>query len=84
METTFPKAVLSVTFTPSQGRYTFDPTSKVMMWDVGEIEPGKSPNLKGWFPDFLKSIFFIKHLPVARLIMELCVHGYIFHQCAQL
>jgi len=47
VETTFPKSVLSVSMTPSQGRYTFDPTTKIMTWDVGEMEPGKSPNLKG-------------------------------------
>lgn len=47
LETQFPKSVLSVTLTPSQGRYTFDPTSKIMMWDVGDMEPGKIPNIKG-------------------------------------
>ena len=49
VETTFPKSVLSVTMTPSQGRYTFDPTTKLMTWDVGEMEPGKTPNLRGQF-----------------------------------
>ena len=60
VETTFPKSVLSVTMTPSQGRYTFDPTTKLMTWDVGEMEPGKTPNLRGQFYMHL-SIIRIKH-----------------------
>lgn len=47
VDCTFPKSVLSITLTPSQGRYTFDPTSKLMTWDLGDMEPGKMPNLKG-------------------------------------
>ena len=60
METTFPKSVLSVTMTPTQGRYTFDPKTKLMTWDVGEKEPGKTPNLRGQFYMNL-SIIWIKH-----------------------
>lgn len=47
MEVPFPKAVLNVTLTPSQGKYTFDPVSKIMTWDVGRIDTTKLPNIKG-------------------------------------
>lgn len=47
MEVPFPKTVLNVTLTPSQGKYTFDPVSKVMSWDVGRIDTTKLPNIKG-------------------------------------
>jgi len=47
VEVTFPKSVLSVSLSPSQGKYSFDPTSKILIWDVGEMEPGKTPSIKG-------------------------------------
>lgn len=47
VECPLPKSVLNVTLTPNQGKYTFDPTSKVMVWDVGRIDPTKIPNIKG-------------------------------------
>ena len=47
VECPFPKSVLNVTLSPNQGKYTFDPTSKVMVWDVGRIDATKTPNIKG-------------------------------------
>ncbi|KAL3870481.1 hypothetical protein ACJMK2_038536 [Sinanodonta woodiana] len=47
LECTFPKSVLNVTLTPTQGKYSFDPVGKVMTWDVGRIEPSKYPGIKG-------------------------------------
>ena len=47
IEVPFPKAVLNVTLTPTQGKYSFDPVNKVMSWDVGKIDPQKLPNIKG-------------------------------------
>jgi len=47
MEIPFPKTVLNVTLTPTQGKYSFDPVTKVMNWDVGKIDPSKLPNIKG-------------------------------------
>ena len=47
VEVPFPKAVLNVTLTPSQGKYSFDPVSKMMTWDVGKIDTSKLPNIKG-------------------------------------
>ncbi|CAH1786571.1 unnamed protein product [Owenia fusiformis] len=43
----FPKAVLNVTLTPNQGKYSFDPVSKIMTWDVGQIDTNKLPNIRG-------------------------------------
>ena len=47
VEIPFPKSVLNVTLTPNQGKYSFDPVTKVMSWDVGKIEPAKLPNIRG-------------------------------------
>ncbi|XP_052795335.1 AP-3 complex subunit mu-2-like [Mya arenaria] len=47
LECPFPKAVLNVTLTPNQGKYTFDPVTKVMTWEVGRLETTRSPNIKG-------------------------------------
>ncbi|XP_075736318.1 AP-3 complex subunit carmine isoform X2 [Rhipicephalus microplus] len=41
------KTVLNVTLTASQGKHSFDPVSKNLIWEVGRIEPGRLPNLRG-------------------------------------
>ena len=44
----FPKCVLNVSLTPNQGKYSFDPTTKVMTWEAGKMEPStKLPNIRG-------------------------------------
>ncbi|XP_013786991.1 AP-3 complex subunit mu-1 [Limulus polyphemus] len=47
VEIPMPKTVLNVTLTPTQGKYTFDPVSKNMVWEIGRIEAGKLPNIRG-------------------------------------
>lgn len=47
IEIPFQKSVLNCTLTPSQGKYSFDPVTKIMTWDVGKIDPAKLPNIKG-------------------------------------
>lgn len=47
LEISFPKSVLNVTLSASQGKYSFDPVTKVMSWDVGKIDPTKPPNIRG-------------------------------------
>ncbi|XP_054720314.1 AP-3 complex subunit mu-1-like [Uloborus diversus] len=47
VEIPMPKSVLNMTLTPSQGKYTFDPVSKIMVWEIGRIEPGRMPNIRG-------------------------------------
>lgn len=42
-----PKTVLSVNLTASQGTYTYDLPTKVLVWDIGKLNPQKLPNLKG-------------------------------------
>ena len=41
------KSVLNCSLNPSQGKYSFDPVSKVLSWDVGKIDQTKLPNLRG-------------------------------------
>jgi len=47
IEIPMPKAVLNCSLTPNQGKYSFDPVSKVLMWDIGRIDTAKLPNLRG-------------------------------------
>ncbi|XP_061646979.1 AP-3 complex subunit mu-1 [Phyllopteryx taeniolatus] len=42
-----PKAVLSANLTATQGNYTYDLVTKVLVWDVGKLNPQKLPNLRG-------------------------------------
>ena len=47
LEVPMPKVVLNCTLNATQGKYTFDPVSKVLAWDVGKVDPAKLPNIKG-------------------------------------
>lgn len=47
LEIPMPKCVLNVTLTPTQGKYTFDPVAKNLVWQVGRIEPSRLPNIRG-------------------------------------
>jgi AP-3 complex subunit mu len=42
-----PKSVLNCNLVASHGKYSFDPTTKVLQWFVGKIELGRPPTLKG-------------------------------------
>lgn len=42
-----PKCVLNCNLTVTQGKYTFEPVTKVLRWDLGRIEPTKLPNIRG-------------------------------------
>ncbi len=47
LEVPMPKVVLNCSLTATQGKYTFDPVSKMLAWEVGKVDPTKLPNLKG-------------------------------------
>lgn len=47
LEIPMPKAVLNCSLTPSQGKYSFDPVSRTLVWDVGRIDTTKLPNIRG-------------------------------------
>ncbi|XP_030599578.1 AP-3 complex subunit mu-1-like [Archocentrus centrarchus] len=42
-----PKAVLNANLTATQGNYTYDFATKVLVWDIGKLKPQKLPNLRG-------------------------------------
>lgn len=42
-----PKAVLNANLTATQGNYTYDCTTKMLVWDIGKLNPQKLPNLRG-------------------------------------
>lgn len=41
------KVVLNCSLTATQGKYSFDPVSKVLTWDVGKVDQQKLPNIRG-------------------------------------
>jgi len=47
VEIPMPKSVLNCSLVASQGKYSFDPVTKVLMWDVGKIDHTKLPNIRG-------------------------------------
>ncbi|KAL1379134.1 hypothetical protein pipiens_015131 [Culex pipiens pipiens] len=47
LEIRMPKAVLTCALLASQGKYTFDPVTKTLHWDVGRIDVTKLPNIRG-------------------------------------
>jgi len=47
VEVPMPKIVLNCNLTASQGKYSFDPVTKVLVWDIGKIDNTKLPNIRG-------------------------------------
>jgi AP-3 complex subunit mu len=47
LEMNMPKPVQNCNLTASHGKYSFDPSTKVLQWNVGKIEMGRPPTLKG-------------------------------------
>merc|ERR1711997_990795 len=48
LEIPMPKTVLNCTLTSTQGKYAFDPVSKMFSWDIGKIDSQKTfPNIRG-------------------------------------
>ncbi|UJR27271.1 hypothetical protein I4U23_008566 [Adineta vaga] len=52
IECSMPKSVLNCTLTPTQGKCTFDPVKKILVWDIGKIESNtqaaaRLPSLRG-------------------------------------
>ena len=48
VEISMPKSVLNVNLNPSQGKYSFDPVTKLLLWDVGRMEIGRpAPTVRG-------------------------------------
>lgn len=57
LEIPMPKVVLNCSLVPNQGKYSFDPVSKVLFWDVGRIDFSKLPNLRGSVRELKKSCY---------------------------
>ncbi|XP_018331380.1 AP-3 complex subunit mu-1 [Agrilus planipennis] len=47
LEVLMPKCILNCILQTNQGKYNFDPVSKILHWDVGRIDVSKLPNIKG-------------------------------------
>ncbi|KRX49124.1 AP-3 complex subunit mu-1 [Trichinella murrelli] len=42
-----PKFVVNCNLVPTQGKYTFDTVTKVLLWEIGKVEYTRLPNLQG-------------------------------------
>lgn len=42
-----PKCVLNCILTTNQGKYAFDPVTKILSWEIGRIDVTKLPNIRG-------------------------------------
>jgi len=47
IEIAMPSQVLNVTLMNNQGKHSFDPVTKVLLWEIGRIDPSKLPNIRG-------------------------------------
>ncbi|CAI5456744.1 unnamed protein product [Caenorhabditis angaria] len=47
LEINMPKCVQNCNLIPTSGKVSFDPTTKLLQWNIGKIEVGKPPTLKG-------------------------------------
>ncbi|KAF7284335.1 AP-3 complex subunit carmine [Rhynchophorus ferrugineus] len=47
LEVIMPKCILNCVLTANQGKYNFDPVSKILHWDIGKIDMTKLPNIRG-------------------------------------
>jgi AP-3 complex subunit mu len=47
VEMNMPKPVQNCNLVASQGKYSFEPSTKVLQWNIGKIELGKPPTIKG-------------------------------------
>uniref|UniRef100_A0A0A9WH95 AP-3 complex subunit mu-1 n=1 Tax=Lygus hesperus TaxID=30085 RepID=A0A0A9WH95_LYGHE len=47
IEIPMPKTVTNCVLICNQGKYSFDPVSRLLVWDVGRIDTTKLPNLQG-------------------------------------
>jgi AP-3 complex subunit mu len=47
IEVLMPKCILNCVLTANQGKYNFDPVSKILHWDIGRIDVTKLPNIRG-------------------------------------
>lgn len=47
LEVILPKSILNCSLNSNQGKFNFDPVSKVLHWDIGRIDVTKLPNIRG-------------------------------------
>ncbi|KAF2881268.1 hypothetical protein ILUMI_24913 [Ignelater luminosus] len=47
IEILMPKCILNCCLTSNQGKYNYDPVSKILHWDIGRIDVTKLPNIRG-------------------------------------
>ena len=68
MEIPMPKTVVNCTLTSTQGKYAFDPVSKILSWEVGKIDGQKLPNIRGSVSVCLLIHFSVSSYHIAKVI----------------
>lgn len=56
-----PKCVLNCSLTANQGKYSYDPVSKILLWDIGRIELPKLPNIRGNVSEYCQNYYLRSH-----------------------
>lgn len=59
LEVLMPKCILNCVLTANQGKYNFDPVSKILHWDIGKIDVSKLPNIRGSVSQSYLTVYFI-------------------------
>lgn len=73
-----PKSILNCSLIANQGKYNFDPVSKVLYWDVGRIDVTKLPNIRGTVCFLYKKKCFLFQILLYELLgfnCEWCESG---------
>lgn len=58
---TMPRSVTNCALMPSQGRFTFDTTTKTLQWEIGKIDMSRPPNLRGTVCEKRAAIRIVEH-----------------------
>lgn len=66
-----PKCILNCVLTANQGKYNFDPVSKILHWDVGKIDITKLPNIRGSVSDKFQIYLSIRKLTSLKLHLKM-------------
>ncbi|CAI2355516.1 unnamed protein product [Caenorhabditis sp. 36 PRJEB53466] len=75
LEIMMPKCVQNCNLTVSHGKMSFDPTSKLLQWNIGKVEVGKPSTLKGSISITGTTIFESPSISLKFKINQLVLSG---------
>lgn len=72
LEVCMPKNVLNCLLVPNQGKYSFDPKTQILHWDVGRVDVTKLPNIRGTVSSACNFHFLLAEmLSLCRVISDI-------------